>query len=742
MSKEVHPNKNISLEELGDALEVGVGSDKMYSLDEESLFNQYPKAVAMLATGYVDYCAEVIRARAICGIDGLKPVQRRVLYTAKKGKYYNLTKCKKISGATLQYHPHSDQPVYETLVRMTDKKNIMTVPLFEGKGTFGKVYSDRKPSDARYTEAKLHSNAEEYFGEMQGIDYVSTYDDTDVEPMLLPVSYPSILMNPTQGIAVGLASIIPSFNPVEVIDLALEYLETGDIQTLIRPDQTSGAIYVENTEELYKVMKTGKGRLKFRGRVEISGKEIIIRELPHGISAERLKKQILSLDYQGISDVGDHSDRGGLGLTVYCSNAKIVNNILMALYKNTDLQTTLTTNMTVIIDNEPKLLGAWGIIKEWCRFREGVFRKQFLHNNAVLMKKANSARAKVLFLENTDICDKYIELVRTRGKKVAKEYIKGCFADASEDDISSMLSIGLSQLGDIEEFRSELNSILREVDEINKILEDLKPTMIADLRRVRSKLSYIKRRTEITEQDFVFVEDNKVVVDDTPCTILYKDGFLKKVAYTGYINEADYQLVMSAKANDTLIGIDTDGRILRVYLSQLDYCSSTEIGEYLPKYWDIEGNELVSLELLDGKKKMLIYSDGKFGFLDTSDWLNNSRQVRVIEVGVSSEANKLVDVIDIPESIAIVTKKGLFGLAYTENMNTDVSRKARTLVFKIDNDDCIKYFVPLKMTEVPRYIKNQERYICNKSKPRKLVQREDLDYTALSSLKGFTNTYL
>ena len=228
------------------------------------LEDKLPRGLNHLINGYVDYAKEVVVDRAIPGIDGFKPSQRRILYTMKFiEKVNDLSKSANIAGATMKIHPHGDSSIYETMVRMVGSSLVMNIPYLEGKGSFGKVFSaNARAAASRYTEVKLEKIAEELFRGMNGIDMIPSYNNALEEPLLLPVSFPSILCNPAQGIAVGLAANIPAFNYHEVLKATIELIEKGEIKTLLAPDFSTGGCYVKNEKELQKLMKTGNARLK------------------------------------------------------------------------------------------------------------------------------------------------------------------------------------------------------------------------------------------------------------------------------------------------------------------------------------------------------------------------------------------------------------------------------------------------------------------------------------------------
>lgn len=728
---------NGELETLGNILEVGDtellkngltdfgGTDNLKLLE---MADKYPESLMYLLEVYIDFCKEVIINRALPAIDGLKPVHRRLLYIMQeyKAKNKGLVKSQKITSDVMgRLHPHGDS--YDAFVKMVDSRNAYNIPLARGKGNFGSVYSSKSASAPRYTEAELHSNAEEFFRQMDGVDYVPSFDEAEQEPVLLPVSYPSILVNATQGIAVGIASNIPSFNILDVLDATIEYLETGKITKLLIPDFSGGGTYIKDEDELKKIMTTGKGKIKLRGNVEIEGKEIAIKDLPFGVTAESLKKQIENLDDKNIVECKNLTDRNGMELRVYCATNRCVHSVLMRLYKDTKLQDTVSANMRVIVDGEPKLLGAYDIIAEWCKFRKGVMSKQYAHDTTQLEKKLKVAKARYKYLEKPEIVDRFIEIIRSSGKAEAKKYLSEQFKDLDKEEINSIASLGLDKLADADIFKEEYEVLLNKVKVNKDIIEDPTDIIIQDLRRVKGRYASYKRKTLVTDEDYEFVEnEDGEIIDDSPCYVLIKDNFLKKVTTSSYFKEEMYDCVFETKANETLVGIDNYGRVLRVYLKDIPYCLSSDTGTYLPVYFNIEDSDLLWIDILSDTKKMLLYNDGRVGFLDLGEWYSNSRCVKVIEVGVSAETDKLVSVMDVPESIIINTNKGKFAIEYIENIPVK-SRTARKMVFKLDKDERIVNYATPTREEAIMLLKNQSRYSA--TKPRPLATPSDLTDT-------------
>ena len=277
---------------------------------------QEKKATEVLKDNFMPYAMSVIVSRAIPEIDGLKPSHRKVLYTMyEMGLLGNQrVKSAHIAGRVLQLNPHSDQSQYETMVRMTKSREALLAPLVDGKGSFGKHYSrDTSFASSRYTEAKLMPIANEFFKAIKKntVDFVDNYDSTKKEPVLLPVTFPSILANSTEGIAVGLASSIPSFNLSELCEATIERIRRPrkDLtEVMPGPDFTTGSYLLLNKEEMREIYKTGKGSVLLRSKYTVDTKSRIIEvhEIPYTTTVEAIIENIVSLIKTGkISEILD-----------------------------------------------------------------------------------------------------------------------------------------------------------------------------------------------------------------------------------------------------------------------------------------------------------------------------------------------------------------------------------------------------------------------------------------------------
>lgn len=646
--------------------------------------------VEYLKNGYIEYAQEVISGRALPDVhDGLKPVNRRIIETLRTGKVTkSYMKSARIAGNVLALHPHGDASVYAAMVLMTQENGSLAFPLIDGSGNYGGVYKDDQPAAPRYTEARLHPNANEYFGEMNGIDMIPNFDSTLSEPVVFPVSFPAVLVNATSGIAVGFRSNIPSFNFNDVCDLVTEFVEKGKCETVIEPDFVTGGYYVRNQKELLKLMQVGTGKIKLRARTITDGKKIIVTEVPYGKTIQKLMKQINNLNTTAIRNAYDTDDFDhGAGFTVDCSSKARIDEALYTMYKETDLQYTYSADITVVSNGVPKRMGVWDIIEEWVNWRRQVLTKEYKYQYDALKESLREATA---FMAIVNDYDKRMELVRIiadSGRDKGKEYIRDNFSreDVPEDLIDFCASRTLPSYHNGGKLASvylngkaQLESLQKSIDNIDDVI---KAQMVALKNRYGATM---KRRTEVTTKDYEFAENAKStekIVDNSYCVYELKGGFLKKLRSASGDRSAEY--VIEGTASDTLIAFDNRGRLLRVYCQDLAL-NGTDIGTYLPTYFGLNESDdykITWIGRMSGQELMLLYKDGNVGFVDTTEWMNNNRNVRVLEKGISvNSAPTLGAVLEtIPQMIYVSDEDGNIAWADT----SEIKHKNRTAVTRV-----------------------------------------------------------
>lgn len=657
----------------------------------EADFDNMSQGLDTLINGYIDYSREIIVNRALPDVrDGLKPVQRRILWTLKAGKVKGHMKSARIDGNVLAYHPHGNAAVYLAMVLMTDKNGTFAFPLLEGQGDFSAYYKTDPPAADRYTEAGLHPYSEQYFGEMNGISMIPNFDATLTEPEVLPVSFPAVLVNSMSGIAVGFKSNIPSFNFNDVIDLTVEYLQNGKCTSVIAPDFVGGGYYIKNNKELMKLMQTGSAKLKLRGKVAIEGKEITVFEFPNGKTIQGLKKQIEDKDINYVRSVGDFDDyKSGAGLWIDCTAKNRVEEVLYSLYKDTDLQCNFNADITVIRNGEPVREGVWNVIADWCKWRREVVSKEIQVQLVACKEAMRESNAFVTVISDTEKRDEIRRLLDYEGTKSAEQYILDNFDNeiVTPDLASWIVRRGANNFRDGGKYRQQYLEMESRINELEESVKNIDQTIITQLLRLKNTFGdKFPRRTEITNKDYEFSSVDEVDVKDTTrCTYEFKNGFLRKLKFASGNNDSEFEC--EGNASSTLIAVDNRGRVLRVYCEDLPYNNNSDMGTYLPRYFGLEETEDYKIKyigVLDGSVKMILYKDGNVGFLDTFEWLNVKRQVKVLETGIAPSVAHIIGVVldEIPEMLFVTDSTGKLGFEYTDNIKRK-DRTAKTRVFNV-----------------------------------------------------------
>lgn len=676
--------------------------------------------VDYIKNGYIDYSEEVIRERALPDFfDGLKPVNRRIIYTLFRDKVKNFKKSGTLCGDTLALHPHGDSAIYQAMVLMTQLNGSLAFPLVHGKGNFGGVYKTDPPAAMRYTEVKLHDNLKEYFGEMNGVQMVPNFDATTTEPVVCPVSFPAVLVNATSGIAVGFSSNLASFNFVDVCNLVIEYIRDGSCHTVIEPDFVTGGYYVRNEKELQKLMRAGKCKLKLRAKTYVDGKRILVSEVPYGRTIQRLLKQINDLNLPSVSNAYDKDDFDGECLfAIQCTTKNRVDEAFYQILKKTDLQYSFSANMTVIVDGAPRTIGVWTIIELWVAKRKEILAKEYNEQVANLKQTAREARAFMTIVKDEEKKRKLVNIITDRGTAAGRQFIEENFTreEVAADLISLCASRSLPSYYDGGKYRTLADTADNEISELEYKLSHLDEVIIKEQERlIRTYGATMKRRTEVTTKDYEFVEtadSQESAVDNSPCSFEYKNGFLKKLRSTSQ-NEAEYKF--GGYASDTLIALDNRGRILRVYCQDLPY-SAGDLGTYLPSYFGFDNEaddyRIIYLGKLDGKVLTLLYKDGNIGFIDTNEWMGNSRNVKVIQKGYSlASAPSLGAVIDtpVPSMLYVMDAEGRVAWAMMDNVKHK-DRTARTRVFDLYQKVPLAYYGFVSAAEGSIMLENLSAY--------------------------------
>ena len=571
--------------------------------------------VETLETNYMPYAMSVILSRAIPEIDGFKPAHRKLLYTMYKMNLLNggLVKSANIVGSTMKLNPHGDGAIYETMVRLARGNEALPLPFVESKGNFGKVYSrDMAYAASRYTEAKLAPICKEVFGDIDKdtVDFVPNYDNSTTEPTLLPVSFPTILTTPNQGIAVGMASNICSFNLGEVCDTVIALMENPDHpieQTMPGPDFSTGGQLLVNQSQINEVYETGRGSIRVRARYEVEGNIIWINEIPYTTTVEAIIEKIIDLYKAGkmreLNDVKDMSDKNGMRISIEMKRGTDPEKLMAKLFKMTPLEDSFGCNFNVLIGGTPQVLGVRQLIEEWTAFRVECIKRRTYHN----LQKAKEKLHLLVGLKKIllDI-DKAIKIVREteRDEEVVPNLMIGFGVDEIQAEYIANIKLRylnkeyilnrLEEITDLEKEIAEMESILKSRTKVHRLIE-------SDLKRVK-KMYASPRKTELIYEDQMVEIDETDHIEDYPVTyFLSKEGYFKKIQPNSlrmnsaqkYKDGDDLRRAVESTNKAELIFFTSKQNAYKAKGYDFEDTKASLLGDYLPAKLEMEQDETV-----------------------------------------------------------------------------------------------------------------------------------------------------
>lgn len=611
-----------------------------------------------LETNYMPYAMSVILSRAIPEIDGFKPSHRKLLYTMYKMGLINgaRTKSANIVGQTMKLNPHGDAAIYDTMVRLSRGYEALLHPFVDSKGNFGKAYSrDMQWAAPRYTEAKLAPICTELFAEIDKdtVDFVDNYDNTMKEPSLLPVRFPSILANPTTGIAVGMASSICPFNLRELCETTIALIKDpeADIsETLKAPDFAGGGLLLYDRDVIDSIYKTGRGGFKVRAKYNYDkdGKCIDITEIPPTTTAEAIIDKVIEKFKSGslreISDIRDETDKSGLKITIDLKKGTDPDKLMQKLYKITPLEDTFSCNFNVLIAGAPRVMGVGEILNEWIAFRTECVKRRVYFD-------LSKAKDKLHLLEGLqkillDI-DKAIKIIRSTEEE--SEVVPNLMIGFGIDEIQAnyVAEIKLRHLNreyilkrtqDIEQLRTDIEKmedILAHKSKIKKIL-------VNELTDVENKYGQ-DRKTQIVFASEVAEEEVEEEIPDFPVTLFFsKDGYFKKITPQALrmsgeqkLKEGDEMLLEIEATNNTELLFFTDQcQVYKAKVADFDLGKASQLGDFVANKLQMDSGEntIYMLPTLDYKGYvMFFFENGKVAKVDLSSYQTKTNRKKLIK---------------------------------------------------------------------------------------------------------------
>ncbi len=612
-----------------------------------------------LESNYMPYAMSVIMSRAIPQIDGFKPSHRKLLYTMHQMGLQNgpLTKSANIVGAVMKLNPHGDAAIYETMVRLSSGYQALLHPFILSKGNFGRAYSsEMEYAASRYTEAKLAPIAAELFRDIgkDTVDFTDNYDATVKEPTLLPVTFPSVLVNSNVGIAVGMASNICSFNLSEVCETAIALMKNPRhdiLSTLKAPDFPGGGQIVYRREDIEKIYETGRGSVKIRAvyRYDKAQNCIDITEIPPTATVETIIAKIVDLVKAGklreIADVRNEIGLDGLRITVDLKRGADPEKLMARLFSLTPLEDSFSCNFNILIGGVPKVMGIREILEEWTAFRTECVRRRVYFD-------LQQAKEKLHLLEGLarivlDI-DKAIRIIRATEEEseVVPNLMSGFGIDRIQAEYVADIRLRYLNREYITRRTEDIGQLRRDIAKMEEILRSrakVRDVIISELRQVGKTYGQPRRTAIVDEADILRAEEDAGQdTPDYPCTLFCTaQGYFKKITPQSLRMNAEQKLkegdrvaqaVESSNRADLLFFTDR-ATVYKAKAADFPDTKSSAMGEYIPSRLGFEEGESVAFMAVTadyGGFLVFAFENGKAARVELSAYRTKTNRKKLI----------------------------------------------------------------------------------------------------------------
>ena len=688
-----------------------------------------------LEINYMPYAMSVIVSRAIPEIDGFKPSHRKLLYTMYKMGLLNgsRTKSANIVGQTMRLNPHGDAAIYETMVRLARGNETLLHPFVDSKGNFGKVYSrDMAYAASRYTEAKLDSICAELFRDIDSdtVDMVDNYDGSMKEPSLLPTTFPNVLVSANQGIAVGMASNICSFNLKEVCDTAIALMENPDhdiLETLPGPDFSTGAELLFDEATTREIYSTGRGSFKLRAkwRYQKEGNLIEIYEIPYSTASEVIMDKVAELIKAGkikeINDMRDETDLGGLKLTIDLKRGVEPEKLMQKLFRLTPLQDSFACNFNILIAGMPRVMGIGEILEEWTAWRTDCVKRRIFFQ--IQKKEDRLHLLKGLERILLDI-DKAIRIIRET--ELENEVIPNLMIGFGIDEIQAnyVAEIKLRNINKeyILKQTKAISELEKEIAELNATLKShakLQKVIISELKQVSEKFGQPRKTEIIYEASQAEPEDEIEQVPDYPVTLFVsREGYLKKITAQSLrmsgeqkFKEGDSLSFSVETTNRAEILVFTDKfQCYKSRLSDFDDGKASQLGDYLPQKLGMEQGEAVVQVLLPGDYKgfaLFFFENGKAAKVPLSAYETKTNRKKLTGAYCDKSPLKTAMAMQADEQVAVYSTDGRAVIFSTAQLLPKTTRNTQGVsVMSIKKKAAVSHAVKAESSGIV----NQSRY--------------------------------
>jgi len=655
-----------------------------------------------LELNYMPYAMSVIVSRAIPEIDGFKPSHRKLLYTMYKMGLLNggRTKSANIVGQTMKLNPHGDGAIYETMVRLARGNETLLHPFIDSKGNFGKVYSrDMAYAAHRYTEAKLEAICTELFRDidLDTVDMVDNYDATMKEPALLPTTFPNVLVSANQGIAVGMASNICSFNLSEVCNTAIALMDNPDhdiLETLPGPDFSTGGELLFDEAATREIYSTGRGSFKLRAkwRYEPKGNLIEIYEIPYSTASEIIMDKVADLIKAGkireINDMRDETDLNGLKLTIDLKRGVDPDKLMQKLFKMTPLQDTFSCNFNILIAGMPRVMGVGEILEEWTAWRTDCVKRRIYFQ--IQKKEDRLHLLKGLERILLDI-DKAIRIIRET--ELESEVIPNLMIGFGIDEIQAnyVAEIKLRNINKeyILKQTKAIDELEREIADLQDTLKSsrrLKKVIIDELKQVVAKYGQPRKTEIVYDLQQSTDDDEEEQIPDYPVTVFVsQQGYLKKITQQSLrmsgeqkFKEGDKLAFSRETTNKAELLVFTDQcQCYKTRLSDFEDSKASLLGDYLPQKLGMDQGENVLHVLFPEKYKgfiLFVFENGKAAKVPLSAYETKTNRRRLTGAFSDKSPLKAAIVLEEDAQVALYSTDGRAAVISTAQLLPKTTR--------------------------------------------------------------------
>ena len=688
-----------------------------------------------LEYNYMPYAMSVIVSRAIPEIDGFKPSHRKLLYTMYKMGLLTggRTKSANIVGQTMRLNPHGDAAIYETMVRLAKGNETLLHPFVDSKGNFGKVYSrDMAYAASRYTEAKLDPICAEIFRDIDSdtVDMVDNYDATMKEPSLLPTTFPNVLVSANQGIAVGMASNICSFNLREVCDTTIALMKNPEhdiLETLPGPDFSTGAELLFDEAATREIYSTGRGSFKLRAkwRYVKEGNLIEITEIPYTTATEVIMDKVAELIKAGkireITDMRDETDLGGLKLTIDLKRGVEPEKLMQKLFRMTPLQDSFPCNFNILIAGMPRVMGVGEILEEWVAWRMDCVKRRIFFQ--IQKKEDRLHLLKGLERILLDI-DKAISIIRET--ELENEVVPNLMIGFGIDEIQANFVAEIKLRNINKEYilkqTKAISQLEQEIAELRDTLNSsrkLKGVIIKELQEVSTKYGQPRKTEIIYNVQETAPQEEEEAIPDYPVTVFVsREGYLKKITQQSLrmsgeqkFKEGDSLDFSRETTNRAEFLVFTDKfQCYKSRLSDFDDGKASQLGDYLPQKLGFEPGENLSALVFCGDYKgfvLFFFENGKAAKVPLSAYETKTNRKKL--TGAYSDKSPLVRVLAMESDgqVALYSTDGRAAIISTAQLLPKTTRSTLGVaVMSLKKKALLRDAVPLESSGIV----NQSRY--------------------------------